>query len=56
LERDVENSYFSLDAMEEKPMDQLLAITYRIAMGPQQGRKVLTLHSGCEYSNLCYIV
>ena len=47
LERDVENSYLSLDAEEEGPMDQLLghSITYRIAVGPQQGRKVFTLQT-----------
>lgn len=47
LERDAENSYLAGDAMEEGPMDQLLgcSITYRIAVGPQQGRKVFTLQT-----------
>ncbi len=45
LERDAENSYLAGDAVEAGPMDQLLgcAITYRIAVGPHQGRKVFTL-------------
>ena len=52
LERDAENSYLAGDALEAGPMDQLLgsSITYRIAVGPQQGRKVFTLQTlpGCE--------
>jgi hypothetical protein len=42
LERDAENSYLALDHSDEDPMDQLRghSITYRIAVGPQQGRKV----------------
>jgi hypothetical protein len=45
LERDSENSYLAWDAEDEDSMDQLLghSITYRIAVGPQQGRKVFTL-------------
>jgi hypothetical protein len=45
LERDAENSYLAGDALEAGPMEQLLgsSITYRIAVGPQQGRKVFTL-------------
>ena len=41
LERDAENSYLAGDALEAGPMDQLRghSITYRIAMGPHQGRK-----------------
>jgi hypothetical protein len=44
LERDAEHSHLALDAADEDPMDQLLghSITYRIAVGPQQGRKVFT--------------
>ena len=36
-----------LDCEEEEPVDQLLgySITYRIAVGPQQGRKVFTLQT-----------
>ena len=47
LERDVENRYLAGDAVEAGPMDQLLghSITYRIAVGPQQGRKVFTLQT-----------
>ena len=47
LERDTENSYLVGDALEAGPMDQLLghSITYRIAIGPQQGRKVFTLQT-----------
>jgi hypothetical protein len=45
LERDAENSYLAGDALEAGPMEQLVgsSITYRIAIGPQQGRKVFTL-------------
>ena len=47
LERDAENSYLASDAVDEGPMDQLLgpSITYRIAVGPQAGRKVFTLQT-----------
>jgi Putative transposase len=47
LERDAENSYLIGDGLEAGPMDQLLgsSITYRIAVGPQQGRKVFTLQT-----------
>ena len=47
LERDAENSYLAGDAIESGPMEQLLgsSITYRIAVGPQQGRKVFTLQT-----------
>ena len=39
LERDAEHSTLALDTVDEDPMDQLLghSITYRIAVGPQQG-------------------
>ena len=42
LERDAENSYLALDHSDEDPVDQLRghSITNRIAVGPQQGRKV----------------
>ena len=41
LERDAENSYLNLEG-EEDPMQQVLgcSVSYRIAIGPQQGRKV----------------
>jgi hypothetical protein len=47
LERDGENSYLTSYAGDNGPMDQLLehSITYRIAVGPQQGRKVFTLQT-----------
>jgi len=46
-ERDAENSYLASDAVDEDPMTQLLghSITYRIAVGPQAGRKVFTLQT-----------
>jgi hypothetical protein len=42
-----ENSYLALDTAQEDPMNQLLgySITYRIAVGPQTGRKVFTLQT-----------
>jgi len=48
LVRDGENSYLTLDCLDDEPMHQLHghAITYRIALGPQQGRKVFTLVNG----------
>ena len=56
LERDAEHSTFALDAADEDPMDQLLghSITYRIAVGPQQGRKVFTLQTlpACDPDDL----
>ena len=47
LERDAENSYLALDAVDDDPMTPLLghSITYRIAVGPQAGRKVFTLQT-----------
>ena len=47
LERDAENGYLAGDAVDEDPMAQLLghSITYRIAVGPQAGRKVFTLQT-----------
>jgi len=47
LERDAEISYLAGDDLEASPMEQLLgsSITYRIAIGPQQGRKVFTLQT-----------
>jgi len=49
LERDAGHSYLALDHSDEDPMDQLRghSITYRIAVGPQQGRKVFTLQKLC---------
>ncbi len=52
LERDAENSYLADDELELGAMAQLQSssITYRIAVGPQQGRKVFTLQTlpACE--------
>ena len=47
LERDEEDSYLTIDCQDNEPMQQLHghAITYRIALGPQQGRKVFTLQT-----------
>lgn len=47
LVRDAEQSYLTLDEPEEDPMNQLQghSITYRIAVGPHQGRKVFTLQT-----------
>jgi len=47
LERDEENSYLAGELVDADPMDQLLgaSITYRIAVGPHQGRKVFTLQT-----------
>jgi hypothetical protein len=47
LERDAENSYLAGDGLEAGSMEQLLgsSITYRVAVGPQQGRKVFTLQT-----------
>ena len=50
LERDAGHTYLTADGVDEdpeSPMNQLLgsSITYRIAVGPQQGRKVFTLQT-----------
>ena len=47
LERDAENSYLALEPDDDDAMVQLQghSITYRIAVGPQQGRKVFTLQT-----------
>ena len=47
LEKDIEHSYLTMDSLDEDLMDQLRghSITYRIAVGPQQGRKVFTLQT-----------
>jgi hypothetical protein len=47
LERDAENSYLASDAVDDDAMNSLLghSITYRIAVGPQAGRKVFTLRT-----------
>ncbi len=47
LERDAENSYLASDAVDDEAMNSLLghSITYRIAVGPQAGRKVFRLQT-----------
>ena len=47
LQRDAQNSYLAGEVIDEGPMDPLWghSITNRIAVGPQAGRKVLTLQS-----------
>ncbi|EIC20377.1 Putative transposase [Thiorhodovibrio frisius] len=47
LERYAQISYLTGDGLEAGPMDQLIghSITYRIAVGPQAGRKVFTLQT-----------
>ena len=47
LERDEENSYLNLEDQDEDPMQQVFgcSVSYRIAIGPQQGRKVFTLQT-----------
>jgi hypothetical protein len=52
LERDAQHCYLAGDDLDAGPMAQLLgaSITYRIAVGRHQGRKVFTLQTlpGCE--------
>ena len=62
LERDAGHAYLTANGVDEdpeSPMNQLLgsSITYRIAVGPQQGRKVFTLQTlpDCESENLSSI-
>jgi hypothetical protein len=47
LERDEESSYLNLENAEEDPMQQVIgcSVSYRIAVRPQQGRKVFTLQT-----------
>ena len=47
LARDDESAQLTLDTNDDDPMDTLIghSITYRIATGPRQGRKVMTLQS-----------
>jgi hypothetical protein len=47
LVRDDESAYLAMDPSDEGPMDTLIghSITYRIATGPRQGCKVLTLQT-----------
>ena len=47
LERDEENSYLNLEDQDEDPMQQVSgsSVSYRIAIGPQQGHVVFTLQT-----------
>ena len=47
LVRDLEDSFLTLDAPDGSGFDELLghSITYRIALGPHQGRKAFTLQT-----------
>lgn len=47
LAPDDESSYLTLDLQDDDAMNQLQghSITYRISVGPQQGRKVFTLQT-----------
>lgn len=47
LERDEDNSYLTLDGLEEDPLQDIRthSVTYRIALGPQKGCKVFTLQT-----------
>jgi len=51
LVRDMENTYLALESTEASAMDDLLghSISYRIAVGPQTGRKAFTLHTSPDY-------
>jgi hypothetical protein len=60
LVRDADNSYLTahaVDSADDDPMHHLLgySITYRIAVGPQQGRKVFTLQTlpDCRADDSC---
>ncbi len=47
LVRDDETAYLDMDTEGDDPMEALIghSVTYRIATGPRQGRKVLTLQT-----------
>jgi hypothetical protein len=51
LVRGDDNDYLALDGPEDDLMLQIhgYSITYRIATGKQQGRKVFTLQTYCTY-------
>ena len=50
LVRDDESAHLTLDTPDDDPMHTLIghSITYRIATGPRQGRKVLTPNTPCH--------
>jgi len=47
LERDEDSSYLTLDGLEEDPLQDIHShsVTYRVAIGPQKGRKVFCLQT-----------
>ena len=50
MERDAENNYLNLDGLDDDEADAMPdlyghSITYRIALGPQRGRKVFNLQT-----------
>jgi hypothetical protein len=47
LQREEESSYLQLDGIDDDSMQPLIgySVSYRIAVGPQQGRKVFTLQT-----------
>ena len=50
LERDEDNSYLALDGLDEDSMQDIHthSVTYRIAMGPQRGRKVFSANHSTQ--------
>ena len=56
LARDNESSYLTLDLQGDDAMNQFQghSITYRIAVGPQQGRKVFTLQTIPSWAALAH--
>lgn len=61
VERDIGNVYLTpeaMDASDDDPSNQLLgsSITYRIAVGPQQGRKVFTLQTLPDFESAAPLV
>lgn len=47
LERDADNSYLTLDVLDEDPLQDIHShlVSYWVAIGPQKGRKVFTLQT-----------
>lgn len=57
LKRDAESSYLAGESVDEEALAQLRghSITYRIALGPQVGRKIFALQTlpACDDEDLC---
>jgi len=55
LTRDEENSYLTMEGLDDNVMNELHghSITYRIAVGPQQGHKVFTLQTIPAWEDDC---